>query len=58
MTFAAFLSLLLSIARAVPAIEQLFRSVVAERDKDREREAAQRLDTKNPNVDRAIDGPK
>lgn len=55
---AAIVSFLLSIARAVPAIESLFRQVIAERDREREREAAARLQAKNDAVDAAIDRPE
>lgn len=52
---AAIVSILLALARMIPALESLFRGVVAERDKDREREAASRLANKDAAVDAAID---
>lgn len=51
----SLLSALLALARAIPALESLFRAVVAERDKERERAAAARLAAKDDAVDAAID---
>lgn len=50
----AILSALLALARAIPALESLFRLVIAERDKEREGEAARRLVEKDATVDRAF----
>jgi hypothetical protein len=52
----AALALLLALAQTVPALERLFRGVIAELDAQRAREAAQRLAEKDKAVDRAIDG--
>ena len=49
------LALLLAIAKAVPAIEALFRSVVQEIDASREREAQQRKAAKDKAVDDEFD---
>lgn len=53
--FASILGFLLALARAVPALESLFRAVVRERDQERAREADNRLQRKNADVDAAID---
>lgn len=46
MSLSTLLPFLLALARAVPAIDSLVAQIVAERSKDREREAAQRLNDK------------
>ena len=48
-------ALLLALARAVPAVESVLRQVLAVREADRQREAAQRLQDKDNAVDAAID---
>ena len=48
------LALLLAIAKAVPALEALFRLFVQEADAAREREAQQRKQAKDKAVDDAI----
>ncbi len=58
MSFAAVLSLLLALARAVPALDRLFGAVARERAAEREREAQARKIVKDSAVDAAIDGPK
>ena len=50
----SLLPFLLALARAVPAVESLFRAIVSERDRDREREAAARLARKNAEVEQAF----
>ena len=49
-------SILLALCRAIPALEELFKQVLSERQKDREREALQRKQDKDAAVDKAIDG--
>lgn len=51
---AAVFSALLALARALPALESLFRQVVKQIDEQREREAAQRHAEKDLAVDNAI----
>lgn len=51
------LPFLIALARAVPACDSLFRAIVAERDRDRAREARRRLAAKDAAVDAAIAGP-
>jgi hypothetical protein len=49
--------LLLSLFRAIPALESIVRQVIAVRDREREREAANRKTAKDAAVDAAIDTP-
>jgi hypothetical protein len=51
---AALFSALLALARALPAIESLFRQVVKQIDAERERVATQRHAEKDARVDDAI----
>ncbi len=53
----SLLALLLALMRALPAVESLVRQAIGLRDKEREREAAARLQDKNTTVDAAIDAP-
>jgi hypothetical protein len=50
----SLLSALLALARAVPALESLFREVVKQIDAEREREALRRRAEKDARVDDAI----
>ena len=54
---AAFLSALLALMRALPAVESLVRQAITLRDQEREREATGRLAAKDAAVAAAIDGP-
>ena len=51
---ASLLTFLTALMRTLPALESLVRQAIAERDKDREREAAVRLQAKDAAVDAAI----
>lgn len=53
----AFAAILLALLRALPALEQLVRTGLKERDAQREREALQRQAAKDKAVDAAIDNP-
>jgi hypothetical protein len=57
MTFAALVSLVLSLARAFPLFAKLLLAAAEAHRAEREREATQRLEDKNTAVDRAIDAP-
>ena len=58
MSFASAVAVLLALARALPALEQLLRIVVAQRDREREAQAVQRRQEKDSAVDAAIDAPR